>query len=158
MRTSGAVAPAPMSCTKRPMKASSRCSSIAGVTAMANSSSRLTPGRLARVRQAAVNSPSSELDRDLLEDVQALLRAALHAGGDDRVADLLAVHAREHVEPRAAMVEVLERAGDDGGAGLRRTLEDLRVDQLLVRDDLVVLAVEGDLEAALGDHRVAPPA
>ena len=61
--------------------------------AAARADARRGVGRsAAQARPSAVcRSGRVELDRDLLEDVQALLGAALHAGGDDPVADLLRV-------------------------------------------------------------------
>ena len=83
----------------------------------------------------------------------------LHAGLDDRVADFLARRLHEHRRRRSPVL-LGQRQGVQRALlavlALRSTLVDLGRDDPLVRDDLAVLAVEADLEAAVGDHHVAP--
>ena len=75
---------------------------------------------------------------------------------DVRVAVLLARVLHEDREGRAP-VHLGERQGVQR-LPVGHALVDLGRDDPLVRDDLAVLAVEGDLEAAVRDHHVAPRA
>ncbi len=102
---------------------------------------------------------SAKGDRELLEQVVGVLHPGLHAGRDDHVADLRDVAFRDGRHRRAA-VGLLQGDGVDRRVVLRDAghLEQLGVDETLVRHDLSIRSVERDVDAVGRDHHVAPVA
>src|SRR4051794_3854018 len=92
----------------------------------------------------------------LFEEVHRLLHPALHAGVDVRVAGFLGCVLDEDGHGRSP-VHFGERQGVQRVV-VGHGLVDLRRHEPLVGDDLAELAVEGDLVAAFGHHRVSPHA
>jgi len=98
----------------------------------------------------------------VLEGVELLLHAGFHPGLEDRVTQFPARGLHQEHGGRAAVRlgerdDVQRRFGVGHRLGLGR-LDDLGRHDPLVGHDLAVLAVEGNLEAAVGDHDIASAA
>jgi PhnB protein len=100
-------------------------------------------------------SRSAKRHRNLLQQVERVLHARLHARADVGIAPLLGGVFHQHGQERAA-VPLGQGEGVQGRVllGVGDALVDLGRDDPLVRDDLPVLAVERDLHAALGHAHV----